>query len=375
MSTPDPARPRHLSVLAVCVLVWTGICAIGALSSYADWQRDGSDRPYWQALWAWWFTHALLMLYTWQLYVVFGRHPPLLANARRIGGAYALVVAVFLPLQMLYSAFVRLVQHHEALSTGALWQRLEMIDRFDWFTEFAWTSFTFIAVVAICTWRVKRRTEQQWQQLQVDHLRLQLDLEHQRLQALRGQLEPHFIFNALNAITALVRSDDKRMALSGISRLSALLRYALTASERDWVRVDEELAFVRDYLGLQRLRYGERLRVRIEGDAGPVLEACCPPLLLQPLIENALRHDLDRHGDPGDVRLALRWEAGEVIIRMCNPVHGGSVPNPGLGLGLRGTRARLQLAYQGRASLRTWEEAGRFVAEVRMDAEADEVAA
>jgi len=359
----------------VSVLVWTGICAIGALSSYADWQRDGSDRPYWQALWAWCFTHALLMLGTCQLYVVFSRRPPLLADARRVGGLYVLVVAFFLPLQMLYSAFVRLVQRHEALSAGALWQRLQDIDRFDWFTEFAWTSFTFIAVVAICTWSVKRRTEQQWQQLQVDHLRLQLDLEHQRLQALRGQLEPHFIFNALNAITALVRSDDKRTALSGISRLSALLRYALTASERDWVRIDEELAFVRDYLALQRLRYGERLRVRIEGDAGPVLEACCPPLLLQPLIENALRHDLDRHGACGDVRLALRRDGGEVVIRMCNPLHAGGVPNPGLGLGLRGTRARLRLAYQGRASLHTWEEAGRFVAEVRMDAEADEVAA
>ena len=133
------------------VLVWTGICAIGALSSYADWQRDGSDRPYWQALWAWCFTHALLMLGTCQLYVVFSRRPPLLADARRIGGLYALVAAFFLPLQMLYSAFVRLVQRHEARSAGALWQRLQDIDRFDWFTEFAWTSFTFIAVVAICS--------------------------------------------------------------------------------------------------------------------------------------------------------------------------------------------------------------------------------
>ncbi|QBQ38496.1 sensor histidine kinase [Pseudoduganella plicata] len=374
MIDASPNPPRYLTVLAISALAWTTICAMGALSSYADWQRDGSDRPYWQALWAWCFTHLLLMLYTCQLYVVFSCRPALLADVRRIGAAYALVVTCFVPLEMLYSAFVRLVQKHEPLSVAGLWQRLQRIDRYDWFMEFAWTSFTFIAVVAICTWSVKRRTEQQWQHLQVDHLRLQLDLEYQRLQALRGQLEPHFIFNALNAITALVRSDDRRAALTGISRLSALLRYALVASERDWVRVDEELAFVRDYLSLQRLRYGERLQIRIEGDAGPVLEACCPPLLLQPLIENALRHDLDCHGGCGDVRLALRCEAAEVVIRMCNPLHAGGAFNPGLGLGLRSTRARLQLAYGERASLRTWEEAGRFVAEVRLDAEADEVA-
>lgn len=375
MNTATTAPPRYPTVLAVSLLVWTTICAMGALSSYADWQRDGSDRPYWQALWAWSFTHLLLMLYTCQLYIVCSRRPALLADARRIGAMYALVVTCFVPLEMLYCAFVRLVQKHEPVSVAGLWQRLQQIDRYDWFMEFAWTSFTFIAVLAICTWSVKRRTEQQWQQLQVDHLRLQLDLEHQRLQALRGQLEPHFIFNALNAITALVRADDKRAALTGISRLSALLRYALMASERDWVRVDEELAFVHDYLSLQRLRYGERLRVLIEGDAGAVLEACCPPLLLQPLIENALRHDLDRHGDRGDVRLALRCEGGEVVIRLCNPLRAGDAPNPGLGLGLPGTRARLQLAYGGRASLRTWEDAGRFVAEVRMAADADEMAA
>ena len=375
MNIAHSARPRYLTVLAVATLVWTTICAMGALSSYADWQRDGSDRPYWQALWAWWAAHALLMLFTGQLYVTFSRRPALLANLRRIGMTYALVATCFVPLQIVYAASVRLLQRHEPVSMAGLWLRLQGIDRFDCFMEFAWTSFTFIAVVAVCTWSVKHRAEQQWRQLQVDHLRLQLDLEHQRLQALRGQLEPHFIFNALNAITALVRSDDKRAALSGISRLSALLRYALTASERDWVRIDEELAFVRDYLSLQRLRYGERLRVSIDGDAGPVLAACCPPLLLQPLIENALRHDLDRHEASGDVRLVLRCEAGEVVIRMCNPLHVRGAPNPGLGLGLRGTRARLQLAYGGRASLRTWEEGGRFVAELRMDEEADEVAA
>ncbi|HBI69805.1 MAG TPA: sensor histidine kinase, partial [Massilia sp.] len=82
--------------------------------------------------------------------------------------------------------------------------------------------------------------------------------------------EPHFLFNALNAISALVRGGDTALALGGIGRLSELLRYALAASTRSSSTVAEELDFVRGYLDLQRLRYGERLQVRIEGD-GPIL--------------------------------------------------------------------------------------------------------
>jgi len=183
--------------------------------------------------------------------------------------------------------------------------------------------------------------------------------------ALRAQLEPHFLFNALNAISALVRDDDKALALNGIGRLSDLLRYALSASVKSSATVAAELQFVRDYLDLQRLRYGERLRVHIEGDEALLHEVECPPLMLQPLIENALRHDLDCHAGPSDIRLAFARVGELLAIRVTNPLNAQASPNPGAGLGLANTRDRLRLMHPG-ATLQAGAQGERYVAEVRL---------
>jgi LytS/YehU family sensor histidine kinase len=150
-----------------------------------------------------------------------------------------------------------------------------------------------------------------------------------------------------------------------IARLSALLRYALSATVTSTATLDEELRFVRDYLDLQRLRYGERLRVRIEGDDAALDAIACPPLLLQPLIENALRHDLDRHDGPSDIALRFEPEDDAMRIVVTNPVTPGAAPNPGAGLGLANTRDRLRLVHPA-ATLTAGVLDGRFVAEVRL---------
>jgi two-component system sensor histidine kinase AlgZ len=182
---------------------------------------------------------------------------------------------------------------------------------------------------------------------------------------LRAQFEPHFLFNALNAISALVRDGDRTLALGGIGRLSDLLRYALSASVRNTVTVAAELQFVRDYLDLQRLRYGDRLRVHIDGEGSLLHEVECPPLLLQPLIENALRHDLDCREGPSDIRLGFAQDGEVLAIRVTNPASAQASPNPGAGLGLANTRERLKLMHPT-ASLLTSLQDGRFVAEVRL---------
>jgi LytS/YehU family sensor histidine kinase len=162
-----------------------------------------------------------------------------------------------------------------------------------------------------------------------------------------------------------VRGGDSALALGGITRLSELLRYALAASVRDTVSVADELQFVRDYLDLQGLRYGERLRVSIDGESALLHEADCPPLLLQPLVENALRHDLDCHGGSSDIRLRFERSGDSLLIQVSNPVSGLSSPNPGAGLGLSNTRDRLRIMHPG-ASLHAGPADGRFVAEVRL---------
>jgi hypothetical protein len=334
-------RTLHfLRILGISVLAWSVICLTGAASSYGSLLQRGANPSYWELLGDWGSAHALMVVFSAVLFVALQRWPHSLASPRGIVRTYLLVLVLFLPLECL---FVSLQQERS-------W--------FAIFLELTWTTFTFVTVAGVRIWQVQRARE-------MDNLTLRLELEQQRLAALRGQLEPHFLFNALNAVSALVRMDDKSATLSAISRLSGLLRYAQSASSRDWVTLAEELQFVRDYLALQSMRYGNRLRVMIEGDSGAVLAADCPPLLLQPLVENALRHDLDCHDGEGDIQLRFSEQGGMLHIHISNSVR-EVPPNPGMGMGLRNIEARLRMACGGGAGLSTVRAGGRFVAEINM---------
>lgn len=360
-----------LKLLLSNILVWTSMCAVGALGNYGDLIKYGTtQRSYGEILWAWVSSHLLMMVFSTCLYLIFMRRERLLSKAGGIALAYGVMLLGFLPLELMYIAILDLHKDKPGFGLQDIASTAFNLRGFTIFLEFAWSTGTFIAVLAICTWRQARVREQVLQQSMNDVLHLRLDLEQQRLDALRGQLEPHFIFNCLNAISALVRSDDKRIALTGLNRLSDLLRYALTASSKDWVSLEDEMIFIRDYLELQRLRYGTRLQISIAGDTANVLAGDCPPLLLQPLLENALRHDLDCHEGSSDIRMQFSLHGEELSIKVSNTVTDGIAANPGLGLGLPQTRARLELIYAGRASMhserRQDDGQHRYEVEIRM---------
>jgi two-component system, LytTR family, sensor histidine kinase AlgZ len=212
-------------------------------------------------------------------------------------------------------------------------------------------------------WQYQAR-EQKMQKASNDNLELQQG--RQKINTLRAQLEPHFLFNALNAISALVRTADKKVAINALNRLSELLRYALTACKKDWVRIDDELRFVSDYLALQQLRYGERLQLVMHGLNEKIRAGDCPTMLLQPLVENALRHDLDCHSGASDIVINWQLHQERLVIRLSNPVCSTFAPNPGMGLGLANTAARLALLYDGQASLQTELVEGRFVVQLNL---------
>jgi two-component system sensor histidine kinase AlgZ len=368
-----------LKLLLSNILIWTSLCAVGALGNYGDLVKHGTQRSYSDILWAWVSSHLLMMVFSTCLYLIFMRRERLLSKAGGIALAYGVMLLGFLPLELMYIATLDLLRDKPGFGLQDIVSTAFNLRGFTIFLEFAWSTGTFIAVLAICTWRQARIREQVLQQSLNDVLHLRLDLEQQRLDALRGQLEPHFIFNCLNAISALVRADDKRIALTGLNRLSDLLRYALTASTKDWVRLEDEMTFIRDYLELQRLRYGQRLQISIAGDTANVLAGDCPPLLLQPLLENALRHDLDCHEGSSDIRMQFSLQAEELSIKVSNTVTDGIAANPGLGLGLPQTRARLELIYAGRASMHSERTQGdgqlRYEVEIRMPLHMPESAA
>jgi hypothetical protein len=352
-------RPA-VRTIVLSVLLWTAISALGALQTYSDNLRIGVASNYATLLATWFIEYAVpLMVLCAVLGTVLARWPALIELPRHVVALFVCLVLLFQPAQWLYIAWLR--GYLSITSLDDAWQLLLKMLLVGWFS----TTGTFAAMLAIHYWRQAKERELARQRTQTDMLNLRLALEEQRMLALRAQLEPHFLFNALNAISALVRGGDKSVALGGIGRLSDLLRYALSASVRTTATVASELQFARDYLDLQRLRYGERLQVHIEGDVALLHEVECPPLMLQPLIENALRHDLDCHDGPSDIRLCFERHGDDMFISVSNPVSTHASPNPGAGLGLANTRDRLRLMNPA-ASLRAALQGNRFVAELRL---------
>ena len=357
---------RTLSSIGVIVLLWGALIVLGSLGSMSDEARRG-DSPVFSALLAgWFFDHVLLIVLTCACHELFRRRPDLVASRRSFALMCIALVLCFVPVQVLFQTAMRQVLEDKPVLPGGLLTALPKIYSLHFFFEFTWATFTFTAVVAVCNWRDARERRQAWMQSQNENFALRLELEQQRLLALRGQLNPHFLFNALNAISALVRTQDGKMALAGIGHLSDLLRYALQASEREHVSLVDERQFVADYLALQKMRYGARLQVHIDGDDARGLAGDVPPLLLQPLIENALRHDLDCHAGPSDIRLVFGGDAERLTISVSNPLSDGRTTNPGLGLGLHHSRSRLQLAYGAAATLSAAPANGRFLVSISM---------
>jgi two-component system sensor histidine kinase AlgZ len=359
-----PKLPPALRTVLASVLLWSAISVLGALQTYSDNLRGGLDSHYPSLLVTWFVEYAVpLIVLSAGLSILLARWPVLLARPRNVVLLFVGLVLVFQPAQWTWMAWLRGYLHIASMADArALLMKMLLVG---WFS----TTSTFAAILALHYARRAREGELAWQRSQADMFKLRLALEEQRVLALHGQLEPHFLFNALSAISALVRADDKPLALDGIGRLSDLLRYTLASSVKSRTTLAAELAFVRDYLDLQRLRYGDRLRVHIEGeseDGGKLLhEVECAPLLLQPLIENALRHDLDCREGPGDIRLQFAREGDAMFVRVTNPLNAQASANPGAGLGLANMRDRLRLMHPA-ASLRAGPADGRFVAEVRL---------
>ena len=173
---------------------------------------------------------------------------------------------------------------------------------------------------------------------------IRAELAGAELRALRAQINPHFLFTTLNTIAALI-GINPAAAEELTTRLAEVFRYALRASDHEHARLGDELAFVRSYLEIERTRFSERLR--IEEQVEPGLEAAMiPSLLLQPLVENAVRHGISTRPEGGRLRLAVRRVGATVVIEIEDDgpgMKGDEVPS-GTGFGLHSVRERLRAA-------------------------------
>ncbi|HEU4557530.1 MAG TPA: histidine kinase [Longimicrobium sp.] len=192
--------------------------------------------------------------------------------------------------------------------------------------------------------------------------RLEAELARAEVQLLRAQLEPHFLFNALNAVTAYVRVDPA-LAERMLGELSDLLRLVLRLSAVPDVSVAEEMALVERYAGIHRLRFGDAVAFRVDAPA-EVTAARVPGVILQPLVENALRH-ASAGSAPGEVSVAARRDGGRLVMTVANTItNDAPAGGSGNGVGLANTRARLERLYGGDARLELRREGECTVAEV-----------
>lgn len=211
-------------------------------------------------------------------------------------------------------------------------------------------------------------------QLELRATQLESQLTQARLNTLKMQLHPHFLFNTLNAIVVLVRQHRDGEADKMLTNLSELLRQTLAAWETQEVPLRREIELINLYLDIQRVRFQGRLTVEMNLSPG-TMNALVPSLVLQPLVENAVRHGVSKSSMP--VRIELKSDLRDSLleIQVCDDGPGVSGEGSGNGVGLRNTRARLQQLYGERQSLRLdGPEGGGAIATILLPYHLEEVA-
>jgi hypothetical protein len=190
------------------------------------------------------------------------------------------------------------------------------------------------------------------QSTEAEKWRLQVAMRDRELDALRMQLNPHFLFNSLNSLRALI-SEDPARAQDAVTRLASLLRYTLRLSQSESVPLAQEIEATRNYLELERMRFEERLRFEI--DVAPELHQLrVPPMLVQTLVENAVKHGIATLPAGGEVRVHAAQLDEALVVRISNTGRIGV--EDGDGIGLQNSMERLQLMFGEGGRLRLFAD-------------------
>jgi two-component system, LytTR family, sensor kinase len=207
-------------------------------------------------------------------------------------------------------------------------------------TSLPWSVFMYFTIMgcifAFTYYREARERESQ-------QARLAAQLAEARLGALRMQLNPHFLFNSLNAITVLVRDQNTHDASRMLELLSGVLRQVLQSEKRHEVTLDEELRFIKQYLMIEQVRFSDRLQVRWSIEP-TVRDALVPGFILQPLVENAVRHGVAKRSHVGMIEVTARASDDNLVLSVRDNGPGYR-PSSDAGVGLANTRARLETLF------------------------------
>ena len=184
-----------------------------------------------------------------------------------------------------------------------------------------------------------------------------------RIQALQARIRPHFLYNSINAVISLIRSEPRR-AERALEDMADLFR-VLMSENRTLAPISEEVELARQYLAIESLRLGERLRVSWRIDAMPG-DALVPPLVLQPLVENAVYHGIEPSPEGGEVSIEVRRDGPQLVMTLVNPVPAGSRSPAGNRMAIANIRERLQLHFDAEASMKSEVDDGSYRVTIRM---------
>jgi two-component sensor histidine kinase len=353
-ATNEPAsgsRPYWLLIAAACLVP----AVLDAFKSYMNSRLSGHGADWGDVIFAgaeWLFLGALTPI----TYVLARRYP---LRREAIGRTVAAHVAGALALCIAWASLGVLL--------GLLLNRYPAQgdirrDYISWIlTSLPWSVFMYFTVLG-CVYAFTYHREAR--QREEQQARLAAQLAEARLSALRMQLNPHFLFNSLNAITVLVRDQNTRDASRMLELLSGVLRQVLQSEKRQEVTLDEELRFTEQYLEIEQVRFSDRLRVRWAIDPA-IPDALVPALILQPLVENAIRHGIANMAEAGTIEITARSSDADLILSVRDNGPGYR-PEVGVGVGLANIRARLETLFGASAQLQVLNvETGGTIATIR----------
>jgi sensor histidine kinase YesM len=322
---------------------WTIVALISLTRHYMVEATQPINEPFWRLFSIW-----LTCYYSWMLLT-----PAVFGVARRWPldkAHWGSNLLVHIPLSLAFTAaavflshaFYLLVKQHSVVGLGAYMLDVHFVS---YLKHFRFYCTTLAVANMLASFRALREKERLAAQLELERSRLETSLRQAQLDALRMQLNPHFLFNTLQTISVLMM-DDTHSANRMLVQLSDLLRSTLRSSVEALSPLSEEIAFLRAYLEIEQIRFADRLRVLWDIDASTE-GALIPTLLLQPLVENSIRHGIARLAAPGTITIASRSEGATLHLSIADTGPGLSQQQDeiGHGIGLTNTRKRLKQLY------------------------------
>jgi signal transduction histidine kinase len=349
-SDPEPMVRIHAHGVAVIALV--SLALAGATASECHSILYFPSVLYGLVLWGWWgFLAATLWTLGFKTPAVLGFTPRALVADLILGCSLGVVHLLLLGSLGFTSPGWRL--HGSPLS---VWTSLLELNRFG--LEILIYGFV-LGMIGIVHFQMRAQRDA------MRSLELQKQLSEAQLRALQMQLEPHFLFNTLNAITTLVELGRQQQAAEMLGHLNVILKRTLERSTPEKIPLAQELEIVENYLAIEQVRFADRLRIDIKIDPG-ALHSLVPCFLLQPIVENAIRHGIANCEGEGTVEASARREGNRLRISVRDTGPGKTSSAGGNGIGLKNTRDRLAYFYpQEHTLLAGPSQAGGF--EVAID--------